>query len=98
MSTLLETGVKRAKGRQQYEKIKNGEILSVLNHLKSYCYGCCQGYVDGIVDCENKDCELYAYMPYGQIVKNKKKKERSQKQLVYDKLLRDRLKKSNPCS
>ncbi|MFA5695951.1 MAG: hypothetical protein WC917_00600 [Bacilli bacterium] len=81
MSTLLETGMISAIGRKEYEKHYKNQKLSYYQAILGHCYSCCCGYQDGKEDCGIKECTLYPFMPYGEIAKNKPKRQNTQKQL-----------------
>ena len=38
--------------------------LTLLNAVRSQCWGCCGFYADGREDCGNTKCSLYNWMPY----------------------------------
>ena len=60
------------KGRKEYQKFLNKEPLSYKSAILAQCYVC---YTDGAdtgeLDCLNRDCPLYIFMPYNP---NKRKK------------------------
>lgn len=73
---------KAMEGLKKYkEMVKSGKIiprkppLSPISSIKSKCKDCMSDYVDGRLDCEIPDCSLYYWMPYGQLVKSRRKKQ-----------------------
>jgi hypothetical protein len=55
---------KRAKGKMEFEKFKQGAKLTYKQAVLAKCYECMCGYADGKVDCEVKDCPLIIFMPF----------------------------------
>ena len=56
-----------AKGKSELIKRLNGGHLSTKQAILAKCFECCNGYIDGKVDCGIEDCALYEYMPFGKI-------------------------------
>lgn len=61
-------------GKTLFLKFATGEKLGARRSIEAHCYQCTGYYADGRQDCENTDCPLYPYMPYGQVWKNREKK------------------------
>jgi hypothetical protein len=80
MNNLLKDGLTSAKGYKEYKKFVEGGTLSYHQTILADCFCCCTGYFDGKEDCENNECVCYPFMPYGKIVKNKPKRQMSEKQ------------------
>lgn len=57
----------QAKGKRELLKRLDGGHLTTKQAILANCFECCNGYVDGKVDCEIDNCALYEYMPYGKI-------------------------------
>jgi hypothetical protein len=53
------------------EELREGRCLSPKQLIRAYCYDCMGFFEDGVSDCNNVKCPLYAYMPANA---NKKKK------------------------
>lgn len=72
---------KMCEGLKKYrEKLKSGEIVrekvirpSMIRAIKDKCKDCMCDYVDGRLDCEIPGCSLYYWMPYGQLVKSRRR-------------------------
>ena len=65
------------------EKVKTGVIVknkkpSMIKAIKKHCAKCCGMYVDGKLDCDVSDCDLYYWMPYS---KEKKEQKELKKKL-----------------
>lgn len=57
----------KSRGRDLYViYITKNALLSPLQAIIAQCAHCNAWYIDGKQDCENPDCPLYPYMPYGQ--------------------------------
>ncbi len=54
----------KTKGRRLYLEYLDDKKLTPLNSIIANCFECCNGYLDGRMDCELADCPLYRYMPY----------------------------------
>ncbi len=90
----------KVKGQVDWDKWKNGEVLTRNEAIKAMCYEC-NGFEEGGVDCDAgngyDNCPLYEFMPYRKRINNKNnivkvKKERTEKQLANDKKLGKRMK------
>ena len=62
-SIVFETGV-RARGQLELQKFQDGKRITYKEAVLAKCYDCCEGYVDGRVDCGCPSCPLYHFMPY----------------------------------
>jgi hypothetical protein len=51
-------------GRRLYLKNMNNEKITIKQRVIAKCFECSNGYIDGRVSCEIKDCPLFPYMPY----------------------------------
>jgi len=69
----------RAVGQQEWSRYREGKELTMGQAVKAKCYDCSGGYVDGAVDCEMKNCDLYPFHAYNP---NKKKRAMSDAQKV----------------
>jgi hypothetical protein len=62
-----------SRGRDLYVLyIVENMLLSPMQAIIAQCAHCQGWYVDGRHDCENADCPLYLYMPYGKYRKIRK--------------------------
>ena len=58
-------GAKNGKGKKELIKyLKTGKITRG-QAIISKCYDCTCYYADGKKDCEDADCPLYPFMPFG---------------------------------
>lgn len=59
-------GVKgiKARGGNELQKHLMGERLTQRQMILAKCYDCMNGYLDGKLDCEIKECPLYPLMQY----------------------------------
>ncbi len=55
---------KKARGRAELLRYRQGKKLTRQESIAAYCYDCTGGYVDGIEPCQNADCALHPYHPY----------------------------------
>ena len=53
----------KVKGQMEYERFLSGSKLSRGQAIKAHCYEC-NGLETSGVDCQGKNCPLYAYFPY----------------------------------
>lgn len=53
-----------SKGKAELLAHMAGKRLSFKKACLAKCFECCNGYIDGKVDCGITDCPLYARMPY----------------------------------
>ena len=53
-----------AQGKTEYIRYLQGEAITRKEAMLAMCYQCSNLYLDGRLDCENKTCPLYPYMPY----------------------------------
>lgn len=57
----------KSKGRDLYLLyVEKNAALTTKQAIVAQCAHCMGWYADGRMDCENPDCPLYPYMPYGQ--------------------------------
>jgi len=35
--------------------------------MEAKCFECCNGYIDGRIDCKVTSCPLYPWMPYAKV-------------------------------
>ena len=72
-------GAPKSKGRDLYlEYMEKSRYLTPRQAVIAQCAQCMAWYVDGRQDCENGDCPLYLYMPYG---KNRKIRIQAKKEI-----------------
>ncbi len=57
-----------SKGRDALLDLLSGKALSRKRAILAYCCRCQNGYKNGKIDCENKTCPHYTYMPYGKMM------------------------------
>ncbi|GAA5262362.1 hypothetical protein KTGMC3_P1077 [Methanocalculus sp. MC3] len=62
----IERGPRRI-GRTEYIKILKGQYCTQRERILAKCFDCAGFYADGGVDCQNKTCPLYKFMPYRRI-------------------------------
>lgn len=55
---------KKAKGRKELQRYKEGKRLTQRQAILAKCYDCLGGYIDGKFDCKMPHCSLYPFMPY----------------------------------
>ncbi len=53
-----------AQGKDELLAHMHGKTTSRSEAMKAKCFECCNGYIDGKVDCGIKDCPLYPWMPF----------------------------------
>ncbi len=53
-----------ASGKSELLAHMQGETTSRAEAMKAKCFECCNGYIDGKVDCGIPDCPLYPWMPF----------------------------------
>lgn len=63
------TGVPASRGLTFLKKFLAGERLSARQSILAECCTCMGFYVDGREDCEQEDCPLYPFYPYGKFRK-----------------------------
>lgn len=58
--------IKHAHGRGKLELLAymEGKRITRSQAILGKCFECCNGYVDGRVDCNIPDCPLYPWMPF----------------------------------
>jgi hypothetical protein len=54
----------KARGGKEFQKHLLGGRLTQRQMILAKCYDCMNGYLDGKIECEIKDCPLYPLMPY----------------------------------
>lgn len=52
------------KGKESLLKFLSQAEVTRKEAMDAQCYQCCNGYKDGVFDCESAVCSLYQYMPY----------------------------------
>ncbi|RLB07735.1 MAG: hypothetical protein DRG27_06255 [Deltaproteobacteria bacterium] len=55
---------KRAVGKRQLIRYLSGEKISRTEAIKAKCYDCMGYCADGISECKDKDCPLWAYSQF----------------------------------
>ena len=79
---------KRFRGRRELIAHYQGKALTIRQAVAAQCYDC-QGYMnEGAIDCDEKDCVFYPWMPYRK--EKPAKKARSERQAKADALLAER--------
>lgn len=71
-----------AAGRAECIKLHRGEKVNIHQAVKARCYECMGYYSDGAKDCEMPECELYAWMPFGETWKNREKRPMTEARLA----------------
>ena len=51
-------------GKREMIKHLEGKPLTRKQAMSAKCFECCNGFIDGRIDCEITDCPLYGFMPY----------------------------------
>lgn len=51
-------------GRKHMLRFIKGESITRSQAMKAKCFECCNGFIDGRVDCGIRDCPIYPWMPY----------------------------------
>lgn len=54
----------KCSGKTELLNHMDGKLISRAQAMKAKCFECCNGFIDGRVDCGICDCPLYAWMPY----------------------------------
>jgi len=54
----------KCSGKQELLAHMAGKTISRKQAMQAKCFECCNGFIDGRVDCGISDCPLYAWMPY----------------------------------
>ncbi len=54
----------KSKGQKELINYLKGETLSRTQAMVAKCYECCNGFVDGRVDCKVTSCPMYGFMQY----------------------------------
>jgi len=60
---IIKSGL-RAQGQKEALMHYQGKKLTPVGAIKAHCYMCMGMFVDGKIDCGDKDCTLYQYYPY----------------------------------
>lgn len=53
-----------ASGKRELLSHMQGKPLSRMQAMKAKCFECCNGFIDGRVDCRIPSCPIYPWMPY----------------------------------
>lgn len=72
-------GIPYSKGLKFLELYQRNEKLSRSEAIEAKCCHCRSRYIDGLRDCENENCPLYNYMPYGKNRMTYYKKKKNEK-------------------
>ena len=86
-----------AQGKRELLKYLEGERLTRKETMLAKCYECCNGYVDGKVDCRVESCPLYPYMPFNPKIQKKKGRELTpeQREVIVERFAKARQKRKS---
>lgn len=54
----------KAAGKRELLKHMSGVAITRSAAMAAKCFECCNGFIDGRLDCRISDCPLYPWMPY----------------------------------
>lgn len=55
---------KQSQGKKELIKFLETGKITLKQAILAKCFECCNGYVDGKIDCQITDCPLHLFMPY----------------------------------